>query len=461
MDDLYTKFFVRENVDNIVFYSTDCTYSFKDLDTLVSKISKNLYKEQIGIVGIYGSNSFYFVAAYLACIKLGIDIIPIAHGTPVNFIENILDRNCCKTIISDYNLAINNVRTLDSKNLEDVEIDIIFKDSGNLIMHSSGTSGESKSIVISIKSHLEFLALKKKKVPGVKALITSPFAHMNGLSSLETLLMAGASIALVNIFNPLNSLALIDSLKIQVITGTPTALARILNEDFIKYNLTSVKKIVVSSAPITNSLANKIKLHFNNASLKITYGSTEAGPGLFGDHPNNIPTPELSVGFPNEGVECRITNSILEIKSMGMMSEYNNTNINKITYDGFFITNDIFEVDNNGFYYFKGRADEMFTCGGDNLYPLDLETLLETNETIDSAVVIGIEDDIKGKKPYCFVVLKKDYKLDESDLKEFLSKTLKFNLIPRKIWQIDQVPLTNLNKPDKKYLINLAKELLK
>jgi acyl-coenzyme A synthetase/AMP-(fatty) acid ligase len=456
MDNLYTTFFVRENFDEIVFYSKDRTYSFNDLDVLVNKISNNLYKEQVETVLIYGANSFYFVAAYLAAIKLGIDIIPMAHGTPINFIETILDNNRCKTVVSDFDLRLKNATVIDSRTIVDVEVDILFKDTGKLIMHSSGTSGGPKSIVISTKSHLEFLSLKKKPKFKTTALVTSPFAHMNGLSSLETFLMIGSAVVLVNNFNPLDCLKLIDKLKIKVITGTPTAMARMLSEDFLKYDLTSIKKIVVSSAPITRSLADRIKVSFKNATLKITYGSTEAGPGLFGDHPNSIPTPEMSVGFPNKGVECRIKNSILEIKSLGMMS----CNSDKITSDGFFITNDIFEVDNNGFYYFKGRADEMFTCGGDNLYPLDLETLLETNETIDSAVVIGIEDDIKGKKPYCFVVLKKDYKLDESDLKEFLSKTLKFNLIPRKIWQIDQVPLTNLNKPDKKYLINLAKELL-
>jgi acyl-CoA synthetase (AMP-forming)/AMP-acid ligase II len=276
------------------------------------------------------------------------------------------------------------------------------------------------------------------------------------------MLASGASISTMNKFDAEIALTLIQNRPIEIIVGIPTMMNLIIEKLSDNFKISSVKNIILSSAPTPKSLADEIKKVFNNAKLRITYGTTELGPGLFGNHPSGLETPDTSVGFPIKGVECRLRNSVLEVKSIGMMSNYiDNTVQNNFTKDGFFITNDIFEVDNNGFYYFKGRADEMFTCGGDNLYPSDLETLLETNETIDSAVVIGMEDDIKGKKPYCFVVLKKDYKLDESDLKKFLSKTLKFNLIPRKIWQIDQIPLTNLNKPDKKYLINLAKELLK
>lgn len=461
MDNLYDRFFSRRDSEEIIFYSRNAQYSFKELDSLVDKLAKHLYNENVKSLLIHGSNSFYFVAAYLASVKLGIDIIPVASGTPINQIEKILISNDCNTLISDSNLIINNTKAIDIKSLNDLAISIVTKDDGKLIMHSSGTSGSAKSIIISIKSHLEFLSLKKKSSFKIKAMVTSPFAHMNGLSSLETFLMVGASVVLVDKFDAIESLKLINDLKIQVITGTPTAIARMLTENNLNYNLDSVKKIVVSSAPITLNLIDKIKQSFKNASLKITYGSTEAGPGLFGDHPDNFPTPETSVGYPNKGVECRIRNSILEIKSLGMMSSYGTFDKSRITEDGFFITNDLFDVDNIGFYYFKGRADEMFTCGGDNIYPLDLENLIETYPSVESAIVVGVDDEVKGKKPYCFIVVKKEDKLDESAVKSFLSQQIKFNLVPRRLWEIKEIPLTNLNKPDKKYLTNLAREYLK
>ena len=75
-----------------------------------------------------------------------------------------------------------------------------------------------------------------------------------------------------------------------------------------------------------------------------------------------------------------------------------------MTEDGFYITGDVFRRDADGFYYFVGRADDMFVSGGENIYPGEVETLLERHPDIHQAVVVPVDDELKFKKPVAFVV---------------------------------------------------------
>jgi acyl-CoA synthetase (AMP-forming)/AMP-acid ligase II len=77
-----------------------------------------------------------------------------------------------------------------------------------------------------------------------------------------------------------------------------------------------------------------------------------------------------------------------------------------ITPDGFYITGDVFRRDADGFHYFVGRTDDMFVSGGENIYPADVERMLEPHPDISQAIVVPIDDDIKGQKPVAFVIRK-------------------------------------------------------
>ena len=75
-----------------------------------------------------------------------------------------------------------------------------------------------------------------------------------------------------------------------------------------------------------------------------------------------------------------------------------------LTPDGFYITGDVFRRDADGFHYFVGRTDDMFVSGGENIYPADVERMLERHPDIAQAAVVPIDDDIKGQKPVAFVI---------------------------------------------------------
>ena len=97
---------------------------------------------------------------------------------------------------------------------------------------------------------------------------------------------------------------------------------------------------------------------------------------------------------------------MLEMKCPALMNGYHNRPDvpPPFTKDGFYITGDVLRRDENGFHYFVGRTDDMFVSGGENIYPTDVERMLEQHPDVGQAVVIPVDDDIKGTKPVAFVI---------------------------------------------------------
>ena len=129
-----------------------------------------------------------------------------------------------------------------------------------------------------------------------------------------------------------------------------------------------------------------------------------------------------------------------------------------MTEDGYYNTNDLFEVDSNGAYFFIGRADDMFTNGGNNVYPLAVEQTLERHPSIKEAAVIGLDDELKGQRPYAFVVATDDF--DEQAIIEYMFASTAPSNCTKRIWKLENFPLNSVNKVDKKQLKIWAQERL-
>jgi long-chain acyl-CoA synthetase len=128
------------------------------------------------------------------------------------------------------------------------------------------------------------------------------------------------------------------------------------------------------------------------------------------------------------------------------------------TPDGFYVTGDVFRRDRNDFHFFVGRTDDMFVSGGENIYPAELERLLETHAGVAQAAVVPIEDDIKGQKPVAFVVPKDGQAPDAEDIKAFVLANAPAYAHPRFVWLVDELPLASTNKLDRAALRRLAQE---
>ncbi len=106
----------------------------------------------------------------------------------------------------------------------------------------------------------------------------------------------------------------------------------------------------------------------------------------------------------------------------------------------------------------RRRTDDMFVSGAENIYPADVERMLERHPDVAQAAVVPIDDDIKGQKPVAFVVLKPDRRTSEDDVKRFALANAPAYAHPRFVWFVDDLPLASTNKVDRTALRALAAE---
>ena len=234
-------------------------------------------------------------------------------------------------------------------------------------------------------------------------------------------------------------------------------------------DLSSVQSLRMGSAPASEALLDEIHRVMPHARVLNAYGTTEGSPVVFGPHPDGKPTPLLSLGYKHRGVDLRIVDAngaetdegVLQIRSPAMMNGYHNRPDIAVpfTKDGYYNTGDVFRRDADGFYYFIGRADDMFVSGGENIFPGEVERMLEAHPDVMQACVVPIDDQLKGKKPVAFVRLAPGAKVDVGGLKAFALENGAAYQHPRSIWFIDEFPLASTNKIDRALLANRAREL--
>ena len=232
-------------------------------------------------------------------------------------------------------------------------------------------------------------------------------------------------------------------------------------------DLSSVEAVRTGSAPLTQALIDRVASIFPGAAISNACGTTEAGAGTFGPHPNGVPRPALALGYPAPGVEARLVaggapdanEGVLELRTPALMTGYLNlpeVTGRRISEDGWYDTGDVMRRDENGFHFFVGRADDMFICGGENIYPGEVEKMLERHPGVHQACVVPAEDAVRGSKPVAYVVVAPGHRLTEQAVKEFALANASPNEHPRNVVFVDDLPLAGTNKIDRNELVRRA-----
>jgi acyl-coenzyme A synthetase/AMP-(fatty) acid ligase len=115
--------------------------------------------------------------------------------------------------------------------------------------------------------------------------------------------------------------------------------------------------------------------------------------------------------------------------------------------------------DENGFYYFVGRADDMFVCSGENIYPGEVEKLLERHPQVQQAVVVPLPDEERSQVPVAFIVTRGDAEPNFDDIRKFTIANGPAYQHPRRVEFVHELPWAGTNKIDRKALIDRARTL--
>lgn len=423
--------------------------SYRQLHNMSNFVAKDLFEQGFkpgDRIALKGLNTIDYIAAYLGILKLGCVAVLVNVKIPPEQIDYVIKDSESKFLWEN--------PVVPKTASADFEVCGVNQDSPAIIMYTSGSTSNPKGVVLPHKH--KWIIEQKSKLPRAEqriAIVAAPLYHMNGLSNSEIVICSHGTLVLLEKFDSRKFLEKISKHRVNSVTAVPTMLSLILEEkDLISsLDLECIRHIGMASSPVSQSLWQNLKSTFPGVLLTNGYGITEVSPGMFGSHPT-LPTPDMSVGYPTSGIDYRIVDGVLQVRSPSMFIKYNNIDLKNRTEDGYFITNDLFRVDENGFYYFLGRADDMFVCGGNNIYPRQIESVLEEHPLVKNAAVVGIPDEIKGTKPYAFI----QGNVSETDLLNFAKSKLPPSHYPRKIWNINIMPLNSVNKVDKQKLREVA-----
>ena len=204
-----------------------------------------------------------------------------------------------------------------------------------------------------------------------------------------------------------------------------------------------------------------------------TYGLTEGGA--------NVISPRWgikklgSTGLPVPGVEIRIVDPESErdcapgevgelwsrsgANAIGYLKQPDVTAA-KFTPDGWLKTGDLVKADEQGYIYFCGRVDDMISVGGENVYPKEVETILLAHPGVDDVCVVPAPHPVKGEAPVAWVVAREPDSVSEEELKQWFLERGPAYAHPRRVFFLDELPVSGTNKLDRKRLEEDARRLV-
>ena len=345
-----------------------------------------------------------------------------------------------------------------------------------LLMYTSGSTGAAKGVQLShaskwftARSAAETMMWK----PSDKALATGPLYHANALwACLLPMLYVGGSIAILPGFDPVAVLAAIDRYRPTYTSGTPAMYGLLLaqREALARYDVSSIELLECGSAPVPEELMTAIKDTFG-CEVCETYGLTEGGA--------NVLSPRWglkklgSTGLPVPGVEIRIVDvetggdcepgevgelwSRSPANALGYLKQPEATAA-KFTPDGWLKTGDLVKADEQGYVYFCGRVDDMISVGGENVYPKEVESILLAHPAVDAVCVVPAPHAVKGQAPVAWVVANAE--VSEDELKSWFLERGPAYAHPRRVFFLDELPVSGTNKLDRKRLEEDARRAL-
>jgi len=462
------------------------TWSYREIEDrsiLAGKKLLTLGSRRGDRVAIIADNSAELLCCYLGAMRVGLVAVPINFKLPPSMIDFILKDSGATLAVTDKGHANLVPPGFVSVRLDDetfisrgdvyagYESEEVFPEPGEIaeILYTSGSTGRPKGVPLSHDGQIWALSVHVQCDPllAERTIVAAPMYHMNAIISLSVALMNGIRVILMPRFKARDWLQAIEKYQCTVIGGIPSMLAMAAQEvDLInKLNFSSVRRVSIGSAPLSEALIERIKAIFPNAMVSNGYGTTEAGPSVFGDHPNGRPRPPLSVGYPIDGIQWRLTRGtetegVLEVKTPALLQGY--WNLPEVTEtkirEGWYDTGDIMRRDSDGFFFFVGRSDDMFVCGGENVFPGEIEKMIEKHPGVVQAAVVAVPDSIKGQVPIAFVVIKPGSRLSTEELKEFSLREGPAYSHPRAFVFVESVPVGSTHKVDKRPLMELAIE---
>lgn len=462
-------------------------YSHRQMDELAGGVAHFLLErgyQRGDAIAIAALNRAEYIAAYFGIMRAGLVAVPLNIKVPADTLHYFIDNAAIKLVFADderTRLLDGVVPVISFDDLSPTGFAALIQpqaftsvtpaaDELAMMLYTSGSTGRPKGVPLTHAG--QSWALDATRFGGVEPdaaqaryIVAQPLFHMNGLFLVKRVFAANGLLVVLPAFNMESYLQALSHYRINIVTAVPTMFARLLRDPHInRYDFSALYKVMLGSAPITLGLLNRIKAAFPGVVISHGYGTTEAGPAVFGPHPDGLPTPPLSLGYPLESGEVKFADGqhgdqgVLMMRNPAVTPGYHRLaeKSAEVLQDGWYYSGDVMRRDENGFYFFVGRADDMFVCSGENIYPGEVEKILESHPSVRQACVVPLPDEERSQVPVAFVVLQQGQSVTREALKQHALAQGPAYQHPRRIAFIAELPWAATNKVDRLSLRQLA-----
>lgn len=458
--------------------TSSLSYTFDELNTKVSGTAYHLKDQYIlagDRVGIIGKNDADFVINILALWQLSAIPVPLNTRLTENEIEEQLLLADCSCVLlqeeavqylKNINKKIILYPTQITENKSFIGRKVLNLDEPSVIIFTSGSTNKSKGIILSFGSLYNSALMSNQLLRYTRSdrwMASLPFYHVGGFSIITRSLLFGIPLIIP------------DSISTEVIKESLSK----WQPTFVSLVAAQLKKLIDEGIAPNPELKNCLigggfsdyelvrKAYELGWPVNIVYGSTETSSfvtALLKDEiiikPNSagraVPTNEIFI-VDDEGNDLKpFEIGEIIIRSNALMSGYlNEDETNQVIKNGFYHTGDIGFLDEDGYLFIEGRKNFLISTGGENVNPVEVETILLQHPLIAEVAVFPLKDKEWGEIIAAAVVKKVNTdKISYDDLKTFLKGKISGFKIPKKIFFTDHLPKTELGKVKKDELIN-------
>ena len=521
--------------DFIIYPDRDLRFTYKDFDERVNMFAKGLLS--LGItkgdhVGIWAKNVPDWLTFMFATAKIGVVLVTVNTAYKGHELEYVLEQSDMKAlaIIDGYQdvdyinimyelvpelktqergslkskkfpflehviyigqekhrgMYNTNELMLLGKHTDDSELLKVKKTVSNNdavnMQYTSGTTGFPKGVMLTHRNILNngyYIGERQKFTGEDRLCITVPLFHCFGIVlAVMAIITHGATVVMIELFDPLMVLAAVQKEKCTALYGVPTMfIAEFSHPMFDMFDLSSLRTGIMAGSPCPIEAMKKVVKDMNMTQITSVYGLTEGSPGFTQtsvDDPlekrvetvgKPLPNCEVKIVDPETG-ETLGPNMTGEICCKGynvMKGYYKMPEKTKevIDEDGWLHSGDLATCDDEGYYSIVGRIKDMIIRGGENIYPREIEEFIHTIDGVMDVQVVGIPDEKYGEIIGAFVIKEKEAQLTAEDIRDYAVNKIARYKVPKHIFFVDEFPLTASGKIQKFKLRDQAVELIK
>lgn len=466
--------------------SRDRVTTYRELRRQVGELRYGL--RSLGVepgdrIAILSANNWFFVVSYLAVLGIGAVAVPLNPGSPSAELSHQLAEVRAKVAIVgpsgrlaaggidrralgvEHLVATERAKLAASTTMEGlftgVEAPAVERADHDLatLLFTAGTAGRPKAAMLThanLRSNLEQIQSFGERAlrPADISLGVLPLHHIYGLNVvLMGSLLAGASVVLVERFDPASALDTIAGEGITVVAGVPTMYGAWLSLSTGEpAALRGVRLAVSGAAPLGASLAVEFEARFGVA-IHEGYGLTEASPTVTSSLAGGMTRPG-SIGVPLPGVEVRLVDSDgadavagdageIWVRGPNVFAGYwEDAEATAVALgpDGWLHTGDVAVADDEGWLYIVDRAKDVIIVSGFNVFPAEVEDALMAHEGVAEVAVVGVGHPHTGEAVKAYVVAVPGRHLEEDELIEACARRLARYKCPTKVSFVDELP---------------------